>query len=420
MSLMNITKKEIKELLTPSTIVPIVVIAILFASMGNFMGGVMEEAEEKPVIGVINEDDGKYSHMTMFVLQENADIVYNGTDMGSGIEEVKEKGGAALLRIPRDFSSDIENNVTGTIEVVWIMRGVGIMDGVSSGVVEGLIRNIDSYISHTLIEEKTGMDPYHIQNPTAKEETIMFKDMEMDGINPSTLGGLLTSQSIMLPIVTMMLIMMAGGAIISSMGMEKEDKTLETLLTLPIKRSSIVTGKLIGAATVGLIMAVIYMLGYGYYMQSLQTADLNLADYGLGLSIVDYALVGISLFLALVAGLALSLLLGTFAKNYKSAQTLLFPITALAIIPMFVFMFTDVGNLPLLFRAVMYAIPFSHPIIAMRSLMFGDYLIVIGGILYSAAFSLVMIGVVVWIFNSDRLITGKIGKKDGMIAKLTR
>ncbi|MFW6142515.1 MAG: ABC transporter permease [Candidatus Saliniplasma sp.] len=420
MSLVNITKKEIKELMTPSTIVPIVVIAILFASMGNIMGGFMEEAEEKPVIGVINEGDGKFADMAMYVLEENAEIVYNGTDMKVGIDEVTEKGGAAVLKFPENFSYNIENNMTGTINVVWIMRGVGIMDSVSSSVVEDLIHGINTYISHDLVEEKTGVDPSHIQNPTVKEETIMFKDREMQGISPTILGGMLASQSIMLPIVTMMLIMMAGGAIISSMGMEKEDKTLETLLTLPIKRGSIVTGKLIGAATVGLLMAVIYMLGYGYYMQSLQTAELNLADYGLGLSLLDYVLVGISLFFALVAGLALSLLLGTFAKNYKSAQTLLFPVTALAIIPMFVFMFTDINNLPLMLRGIMYAIPFSHPIIAMRSLMFGDYIIVILGILYTALFSMVMIGIVVWIFNSDRLITGRIGRKEGILDKLSR
>ncbi|MFW6038806.1 MAG: ABC transporter permease [Candidatus Saliniplasma sp.] len=420
MSLVNITKKEIKELMTPSTIVPIVVIAILFASMGNIMGGFMEEAEEKPVIGVINEGDGKFADMAMYVLEENAEIVYNGTDMKVGIDEVTEKGGAAVLKFPENFSYNIENNMTGTINVVWIMRGVGIMDSVSSSVVEDLIHGINTYISHDLVEEKTGVDPSHIQNPTVKEETIMFKDREMQGISPTILGGMLASQSIMLPIVTMMLIMMAGGAIISSMGMEKEDKTLETLLTLPIKRGSIVTGKLIGAATVGLLMAVIYMLGYGYYMQSLQTAELNLADYGLSLSLLDYVLVGISLFFALVSGLALSLLLGTFAKNYKSAQTLLFPVTALAIIPMFVFMFTDINNLPLMLRGIMYAIPFSHPIIAMRSLMFGDYIIVILGILYTALFSMVMIGIVVWIFNSDRLITGRIGRKEGILDKLSR
>jgi ABC-2 type transport system permease protein len=204
------------------------------------------------------------------------------------------------------------------------------------------------------------------------------------------------------------------------MGMEKEDKTLETLLTLPIKRSSIVAGKLIGAAVIGLLMAVVYMFGFGYYMQSFQTSEFNLADYGLTLGIFDYVLVGISLFVALLAGLALSLIMGTFAKNYKSAQTLLFPVTALAMVPMFVFMFTDFNNLPMLMKGAMFAIPFSHPILAMRSLMFGDYMLVIAGIIYVALFSLVLIAVAVWIFKSDRLITGRIGKKDGIMDKLSR
>lgn len=420
MSLINITKKEIKELLTPSTIVPIVVIAILFASMGNIMGGFMEEAEEKPIIGVIDEDEGKYSDMVISVLEDNARIVYNGSDVGKGIDEVMKKDGAALLRISDDFTDNIGHNQTGKISVVWIMRGVGMMDTVSSSVVDGLITNINNYISNQLVLEKTGLDPSHIQNPIMKEETIMFKDKEMEGISPSMLSGMLTSQSIMLPIVTMMLILMAGGAVISSMGMEKEDKTLETLLTLPIRRSSIVLGKLIGAATVGLLMAVIYMLGYGYYMRSLQISDINLADYGLSLGMFDYILIGLSLFMALFAGLSLSLILGTFSKNYKSAQTLLFPVTALAIIPMFVFMFTDINNLPFLFRGIMYVIPFSHPIIAMRALMFEDYAIVIGGIIYSGIFSSIMIWIVIWVFNSDRLITGRIGKKEGQLDKLSR
>lgn len=45
----------------------------------------------------------------------------------------------------------------------------------------------------------------------------------------------------------------------------------------------------------------------------------------------------------------------------------------------------------------------------MRALMFDDYALVIGGIVYSTVFSLVLIRVAVRIFNSDRLITGSTG-----------
>ncbi|MFW6040879.1 MAG: ABC transporter permease, partial [Thermoplasmatota archaeon] len=156
MSLLNIIKKEIKELLTPSTIIPVVVIALVFASMGNIMGGFMEDVEEKPVIGIINEDEGVYSEMAMFILQENAEIVYDGGDIDEAMDEVIKNDGAAVLRISPDFSDNIKNNTTGRIRVIWIMKGGGVMDSVPSEVVNSLLRGINTYISNSLIEETRG------------------------------------------------------------------------------------------------------------------------------------------------------------------------------------------------------------------------------------------------------------------------
>lgn len=191
------------------------------------------------------------------------------------------------------------------------------------------------------------------------------------------------------------------------MGMEKENKTLETLLTLPVKRSSIVAGKITGSAIVGLLMAVIYMIGFRYYLSSFEVSgNINLADYGLTLNVWDYVLVGISLFLALTAALSMCMVLGTFAKNYKSAQTLTVPVSILALIPMFLIMFKDFSTLPLSLKVVLFAIPFSHPMMAVRALLFGDYMLVISGIAYAAVFSFAMIAIAVWIFKTDKLLTG--------------
>jgi ABC-2 type transport system permease protein len=212
--------------------------------------------------------------------------------------------------------------------------------------------------------------------------------------------------------VMMIIIMMAGSTVISSMGMEKENKTLETLFTLPVKRSSIVAGKIVGSAVVGLLMAAIYMFGFGYYMQSFQAGlEINLADFGLALGMQDYVLVGISLFVTLLAGLALCMVLGTFAKDYKSAQTLILPITALATIPMFLIMFKDFDTLPVLLKAVLFAIPFSHPMMSIRALLFDDYLLVLSGIVYVTLFAAATVALAVHIFKTDRLLTGRIGKK---------
>jgi len=410
----NIIKKEFKELFVLSTILPIVVIAIVFGSVGNMIGNVQETVKEKPVIGIVDMDDGNFSNIAVSVLTENAKVVYNGNDAESGLEEVRKENGVAVLEIPDDFSQSIYADQPGEIDVYWIMRGAGMMDSISSSVGEGLIQSVNQEISKTLMQQHGPLDPALVLNPTKRSDTTFFKGKEIEGLSPSTLSNMLMSQSIVVPIVVMMLIIMAGSSVISSMGLEKENKTLETLLTLPVRRSQIVIGKIVGSALVGLIMAAIYMLGFSRYMSSFQFSDVNLADFGLALGIQDYLLVGISLFVALLAGLSLCLVLGTFAKNYRSAQALIFPITALALISTFIVMFKDFDTIPAVLKVLVFAIPFTHPMMAIRSLMLDNYWLVIGGIAYNAAFMVVMVWLAVRIFNSDRLLTGTVRKRVGL------
>ena len=409
----NIIKKEFKELFTLSTILPIVVIAIVFGFVGQSIGNIGETMEEKPVIGIVDMDGGDFSDIAMAVLIEKAEVIYDGNDAEEGLEEVREENGVALLVIPENFSQNIYANHPGEIEIYWIMKGAGMMDSISSGAVEGLIQSVNQEISRELIQQDSSFDPALVLAPTTRVETTFFKGKEVEGLSSSQLGNMLSSQSIVIPIVVMMLIIMAGASVISSMGMEKENKTLETLLTLPVRRSHIVIGKIVGSALVGMIMAAIYMIGFSRYMSSFQISDINLADFGLALGMQDYLLIGISLFTALLAGLSLCIVLGTFAKNYRSAQTLIFPITALAMISVFITMFKDFDTIPAILRVLVFAIPFSHPMMAMRALMMDNYSLVIGGVAYTAVFTVIMIVVAVRIFNSDRLLTGSVQKRAG-------
>ena len=404
----NIVKKEFKELFVLSTIIPVVVIAIVYGGIGQMIGSFEERVAEKPVVGVVDRDAGNFSDIAMSVLSQAAKVVYDGGDVEVGLEQVKEGNGVALLAIAQNFSQSISADSPGEIEIYWIMRGVGMMDSISSGAVEVLIQAVNQEISKTLIQQGSSSDPALVLAPTRRVETTFFKGKEIVGLSPSQLSRMLMSQSIVIPVVVMMLVIMAGASVISSMGLEKENKTLETLLTLPVRRSQIVIGKMVGSALVGLIMAAIYMIGFSRYMTSFQSSEASLADFGLTLGIHDYLLVGISLFTALLAGLSLCIVLGTFAKNYRSAQALVFPITALALIPTFIIMLKDFDTVPVVLKVVVFAIPFSHPMMAMRALMLDNYWLVIGGIAYTAVFMVVMVAVAVRIFNSDRLLTGRV------------
>ena len=404
--MLNIIKKEIRELLTPASIASMVVVAAIFALVGQMVGSPMNEITEKPSIGVVNQDEGLFSQTAISVISENAEVLYLGEDRDDGWEKVQEKG-IALLVIHEDFSSSILEGRPARIEVNWLLKGTGLMDNISSVAVTGLIQMINTSISEELISGGIEIPPEVALSPVGLSETVFLKDKVIPGVSPEALSGLLISQSVTIPIVIMMMVIMAGSTVISSMGLEKESKTLETLLSLPIRRRDIVIGKLAGSAAVGLIMAVIYMLGFNYYMESLTvSSSIDLGALGLSLGMGDYLLVGLSILLSLFAGLALCLLIGTFARDYKNAQTLIFPVTILAMVPMFLVMFKDFGTLSLLLQVILFIIPFSHPMMAMRALMFDNYALVIGGIAYLAVFSIAITLVLTRIFSSDRLLVG--------------
>jgi len=408
----NIVKKELRELMTPATFLPIIILAIIFGSMGNTIGGIEEELQEPPTIAIINSDDGNYSKIAMAVFNKSSNVTFyskNLSDKPEAIDLLKEKEGQALIIISRNFSDDIHNGKSGQFEIFWIMNGAGILDSISSSVVETIISNINTEITKNLIsQDNKTVNATNTLNPTRRNETTFFKEKELTGVSPGEIANILSQQSTFIPIIMMIIIIMAGQIVISSMALEKENKTLETLLTLPVKRSSIVTGKIIAAAIVGLILAVIYMIGMGSYLTSFQfqgTAG-STATLDLSLSGTDLFITGVVVFVTLVAALAFCMLLGTMAKNFKSAQTLTFPVAILVLIPMFITMFKDFDTLPTALKAVLFGIPFSHPMMAPRALLFDDYIFVLMGIIYVAIFALIMVALVVYVFKTDRIVTG--------------
>jgi ABC-2 type transport system permease protein len=402
-------RKEIKELLTPGTLIPIIIFAIIFGSLGNAFGGATEKLDDPPIIGIINQDGSAISKLVYADFTARSNVVYNGTDFQEGIDVVTASDGAALFIINKNFGKNISENKSGVIQVYWIMNGAGLMDSFTSASADVVLQAVTMDLSRALIDTHYTDNSTVILSPINATQNTIFKGTQMDGVSPGMISAVMTGQGFIVPLIVVMVVIYAGSMVVTSMGSEKENKTLETLLTLPVRRTSIVFGKLAGAAIVGLILAAIYMVGLGYYMNSLTSgASLDLAQYGISLSIFDYVLVGISLFLSLLSALALCMILGIFTKNYKAAQTMTLPVTMLALIPMFVLMFSDFDTLPPLAQVLVFAIPFSQPIIAINSLMFGEVAIVLVGIAYEVAFALATMFIAVYLFKKDILLTGRV------------
>ena len=78
----------------------------------------------------------------------------------------------------------------------------------------------------------------------------------------------------------------------------------------------------------------------------------------------------------------------------------------LALFPMMVVMLKDFDTVPAALQVVLFAIPFSHPMMAMRQLSLENTAFVLWGIVYGLAASAALTAVMVRVFRSEILVTG--------------
>ena len=75
---------------------------------------------------------------------------------------------------------------------------------------------------------------------------------------------------------------------------------------------------------------------------------------------------------------------------------------------MFVVMFTGFHSLPLAIRAVLLAIPYTHPMLAAQATLTGDYLMAVSGVVYVAFFTVALLYVAAKLFATEKILTAKL------------
>ena len=431
--LWNLVKKELRELLTPSSLISVIVVMLLFVAMGSFLGGETKDITSLQRVGYIDYSDDAgtdyaqigIDNVRAYYEANNYDpndyvriftmkSAYGTDDFNNELyDKMVDNDIDTVLVIMPDFNSNLNSMKQGQITTYWNQTSLGIFSAISVVTSETAISYMSAAITSDILEVEHGLTEEEVKvamNPCYSPSHATFlKGTIHDGVTPDQIYSALSQQTMFVPIIIMLIIVMIGSIVISSMGNEKENKTLETLLTLPVSRITIVAGKLIGSTIAGLVMGVLYMIGMYFYISGIATtgsSGVSIESLGLSLSLVDWVIVTAFMFLSIICALGICMILGALAKNYKAAQTYIMPISILAVIPMFVTMFSSIDSMPEIVQVLLFAIPFTHPMVIMQNLMFGNTFWIIGGAIYLVAFTLVTFYITVRIYNSDILITG--------------
>ncbi|NLE89747.1 MAG: ABC transporter permease, partial [Dehalococcoidales bacterium] len=188
----TLIKKEVKELLSKSSLAFFAAMALIFVFMGNMLSSSFEESTATPMVAIINEDASPLSMIMTSVLEAGSEVVYSGSDPETGRSRLEEAGGAALINIPENFGSLIDSGEAAQIKVLWLMQGAGIVDSIPVGSVEGLIQAGADAVSATLVAEHSTLDPEIILSPVSYSYDTVFKGKMIEGASPSMVSGVLS------------------------------------------------------------------------------------------------------------------------------------------------------------------------------------------------------------------------------------
>ena len=139
---------------------------------------------------------------------------------------------------------------------------------------------------------------------------------------------------------------------------------------------------------------------------------------GLTFSTTGYIVLGLAMFLAILVALALAMILGVLAEDFRSAQTMIMPVIFLVMIPYFISLFADMNSLSLPIKIVILAIPFTHPFLVSQNLYLGNWGMIAFGLGYMFVIFVVLTVIAARIFSTDKILTMKLrlGKKKAAVA----
>lgn len=412
-------RKELKEMLSVTTIATMFLMVFVLIFAGKAMSKAVDDVKkDATTITICDQDKTDFTKMMLDVMDKMEEMEVKRVEVNSDdyAKELKDSDYKNVVIIPKGFTEQVEKHEIAKVIFAQRMSSIATFSNISTGskiALEMLQKGIKSTIyAKSSLNEATIKQ---LEDPIKLEEFTVVSDKQ-DQVASSTVSSIMQSQSMLIPIIMFLLIMYSSQMIMGAISTEKLDKTLETLLSSPVSRLSVISAKMLSAAIVAALQAAVYMFGMNKMMEGItggMTDDKNteeiLKNLGLTMSVGDYILVGAQMFMTILIVLSISIILGALAKDAKSAQTLQLPIMLLAMVPYFVTMFIDVKTASPVIKYVTMAIPFTHSFIANQNVMFGDYTTYFIGLAYQFVLLCVCMFLALKLFMSDRIFTLTLG-----------
>lgn len=423
----NLLKKELSELLNKQMLLGLLVSFILIIMLGFVMtstvSGTLETSGE---IHIIDLDNTDFTRQIAEKLQEKGYLVEITTENQAYEIILEQQHWNEAVVLPEGLTDSLLfQNQACVLDSITVLKttsmSLSFADSSSTELVNDMIEVL---LSETFLSNSLAF----LENPVTITDYTVANGKSVQANSTSLVGSVAIFDQLM-PLLLFMLVVLTSQTIITAIGAEKTDKTLETLLSAPVPRSIIISAKMLSALIVALIYSGVY--GLGFLTVLLLTVDstaenINISSafsdmihiqeaiqtLGLQISVIGWIGVIIQLLLTIGIALTASMILGGLVEDAKGSQTASLPIVIFTMFPYILSMISDIRNLELPVKILLYCIPFTHTFIATGCLRFHQTGLFLGGMIYQIIFLIAIAFFALKLYQSDILFVHSLGKKN--------
>ena len=357
-----ICKKELSRVLTDRKmlfsvfLLPAIIMVVVMNVMTSFSKNLENDVKSHaPIVYLQTAPEGVEQYLKAY--KEKMDL-RTVDDEQKVTEEIRDGSADLWIAFPQDFLEQIEVYKTGD-EIPQIKVYYNPSEEYSQAAYEGVAGGCLEVYRQALLSERVGdMQSLTVFTVNSDNPDMVIQDEQKAG--GKALG-------MMLPyFVTILLFAGAMGLGTDMVAGEKERGTMASMLVAPIKRSSIVLGKVFALMIISGISSVVYvavMVGFLPQMMGAYGSE------GLGLSLEVGQVLMMAFLLIAIAFLysGIIVLISVFAKDTKEANSYIMPVYMLILILGIATMFTTQN-----IESWYYAVPVFNTALALQGILTGD------------------------------------------------
>ncbi|MCE4611413.1 MAG: ABC transporter permease [Desulfurococcales archaeon] len=375
----GILVKEVKELLRDKYILfNIIILPMLMVFVMGGIALIATQTSTEPLVEgealaalVLEDPDDPYALRAAEVLGWR---VYNSVEEALGESRV-------VIVVPKGFGDMLSRGEPGRVTVYARLDTISLAQLGAAG---GALSAFEEAV-RAIVASERGVKPELVINPLEADNVYIYKGREIGFLDLAYMVGL--------PLIAGFIAFILGSVVAQvgaiSIAVEREARTVEILLSMPVSRAEIAVAKLVAVTIIGLLATISFeagFLAYAYVVLTYTPAPSGPGGESLaGLlvrELVDYVaqrpfdigILALSAFIAAANMALLGLIVGVaFVGDIRGATSSVGFLSIIVMAPVIYELFAPGAQVPLELKILFHASPIYYPFMIVKGYATGSW-----------------------------------------------